>query len=190
MRNLSPCLTSCLALAMTVATGCGDPVPPLPRGGFQATLVKGDHEKCPLQPHNGQVGLVDASSKKSLATDGVDGATIQCEVVGEGTYSVTGYAQHADSALSITIPEIGPGASESNPAKGGLSFASQGTSIEPYQSSRDGCSFYFQKGTPQAISPGQIWVAFKCPEVVNDGVNKCAISQGYAYFEACTTGEE
>lgn len=47
------------------------------------------------------------------------------------------------------------------------------------------CDFYF-RDKPEGIASGKIWVAFKCPQVIAEGQDTCALAESYALFENCT----
>ena len=41
--------------------------------------------------------------------------------------------------------------------------------------------------TGEGVAPGRIWVAFKCPTIIDGSSNStCQIKQGYAIFENCS----
>ena len=181
---------SSAVVAAAVVSGCSDPEPVLPRGGYQASLGKAADVNCPIPAHNGQVGLVSATERENLAVAGVNNATVQCEVIGESSFKVVGTAAQGENSLPISIPKIDSGARADNPAKGNVGFASSPTRGEQFKNEGTQCDFFFQEETPQGVKAGEIWVAFKCPEVVLDGVDRCAITQGYAAFDGCTTGDE
>ena len=81
-------------------------------------------------------------------------------------------------------PAIAATATQASPAAGSVTFASPQTNLVDYTSSA--CSFYFLPGTPEAVAPGKIWVAFDCT-AVSGGGSTCEIAQSVALFEDCST---
>lgn len=184
-----PLLASALALgSLAFVTGCSEPVPPTPQGAWSVDFTQTDPTMCLIAGHNSGVGAVSADARDKVEIDGLDGASITCEVNGAGPFSASGQASQNGRNLSILIASISPTTRKDAPVKGGVSYASEKTAGEPYSSSGD-CDFWFDEGTNQSVAAGKIWVAFACPLVVNS-TDKCGISQGYAIFENCTTDQE
>ncbi len=170
-----------------LTTSCSDPVPPTPRGAWYVAFVD-PGGACSIQGHNASLGKVTDTDRAnaSLVTSGEAGADITCSVVGSSSFNIDATAYQSGSILQMVVEGISSSATETNPAKGSIAFASP-TTVATYAS--NDCSFYFIPDSGEGIGPGKVWVAFSCDAISSEG-SVCQIKQGYAIFENCSTGSE
>jgi hypothetical protein len=171
------------ALALGSA-GCSDPVLPTPQGAFQVSFVRPGQD-CSIAGHNSNVGQVDAQTRTDVVIDGQNDASVSCTVSGSSSFSVEGTVSQNAKSLQIVIDSISPSATIDNPAKGRVGFASPNT-VKTYVGDKDHpCDFYF-KNKSETVASGKIWVAFRCPDVIAEGQDTCALNESYVILENCT----
>ncbi|EYF01829.1 hypothetical protein [Chondromyces apiculatus] len=187
-------LAPVLGVLSLLVCGCSDPVPPTPRGGFDVNWVDSPVEECPIRSHRAQVGSPTATDPGTKLVDGEEGAEIECSVTGAGPFKVSASAVQGANILRLNIPSISPSASQAAPASGSVNFRSaELTSGSVSSDSTVPCTFWFPDGRSedQRVTGGKIWVAFECSRMLTPPMNNpCKISESYALFENCDTGEE
>ena len=172
-------------------TSCSDPVPPTPQGAWYVSLQKpvSNPSQCLIMGHDKSVGSVTASKKDNLLPDGVNdagpSASVECSVVPKsGKFDVHGKMSSEGLGLEISINAMPKAATEDAPIKGTVSYASDVTGNNSYQSGE--CQFYFTPMTSEGVDAGKVWVSFKCPTIVDSSsMSTCELKQGYAIFENC-----
>ena len=186
-------LAPVLGVLSLLACGCSDPVPPTPRGGFDVHWVDSPPEECPIRSHRAQVGSPTATEPGTKLVDGEEGAEIECAVTGAGPFKVSASAVQGANILRLNIPSISPSASRAAPASGSVNYRSAELSSGSVSSdSAVPCTFWFPDDRPedQRVNGGKIWVAFECSRMLTPSMGTCTISESYALFENCDTGEE
>lgn len=194
--RLSPFL-ACLPL-VAFAAGCGDSVPPTPKGAWAVTFMDdgpNGSQGCPITGHNAKVGEVTDTTKATLLQDGQEGADITCTVKGTSSFTVNARAQQGATNLEVSISGLTGGATEANPIKGQLAFAS-GNTVDTFQTTSEApCNFYMTKPN-QGVAAGRVWLAFDCPAVQVDAQSVCQLGNppsgiyNYLIFENCGGAEE
>lgn len=181
MRRL-PRLLSLLSAASALVlggTGCSDPVPPIPEGGWEVQFTNPGGGDCNVNSHNEKMGTVNATAKSELKQDGAN-VSVACSV-SASSVSASGFEEVKN--LDIEVGSITAEATKDNPATGSVSFASGTTAGTSYVSDADNpCNFYFLEG--QGIQDGEVWLSFDCPAVTAEG-QTCRIVQGFAAFRNC-----
>lgn len=174
----------------SLSAGCGDPVPPTQQGAWNVNFLQSDASKCRIIGHNASIGAISATQKTSVVADGgqtvADGGDpavqVICTVAGAGPFYVDGSVNRGARGLQIVIPKIDASARESSPALGSASYVDE-TTVTSYGS--DKCQFYFEEEGAR-IAPGQVWLSFKCPEIVGRSLGAhCGLAESYAIFENC-----
>jgi len=176
-------LASASTAALAVLAGCSSTPPPTADGAWSVQL-----ESCTLIA-NGTTsfGTLDQSSHSMTMTDGQNNASVSCSVTpATGGFAVNASAKAGADSLSISIPSISTSASATSGAVGEVTFISDSTADNPYQS--NACNFYFA-GSPETVSSGAtgtVFVAFTC-NMLTEGSQgaSCKLNQGYAFFENC-----
>ncbi|AUX25048.1 hypothetical protein SOCEGT47_055910 [Sorangium cellulosum] len=174
-----------LGLLPLLGFGCSDPAPPTPRGAFTLSFVGGG-STCNTTGHGANLGVVSQDRKDEVLADG-DGAVVECDVSGSGSFSVSGRARDTANAeeIQVTIDGITPQASQAEPATGYISFSSARTGGEVFVSDPDDpCRFWFTPGSQQGVDAGKIWAVFECPRMLNEGY-VCSIRGGVLAFDSC-----
>jgi hypothetical protein len=179
-------LVPVLGLFPLLGFGCSDPAPLTPQGAWSLQFID-PGPTCPVAGETQQMGAVSVRSKDQLLSDGEPGITVDCKVSGSGgsfTVSATGEDKNKAIYLDISINGITKDSRRETPATGNITYSSPKTSGDAAMSSEP-CSFWFEPGSDQGVSPGSIWVAFECPTVSIDGQDGCEIRQGVAFFGSC-----
>jgi hypothetical protein len=179
-------LASASIAALAILAGCSSTPPPTADGAWSVQL-----EQCSLIANGTTAfGTIDQSSHAMTMTDQLNSASVNCSVAPSGSgFSVNATAKGGADSLFIKIPSISTSASPTSGAVGQVSFASQLTADNAYESNN--CTFYFTTGTPETVSStatGTIFVAFTCPTLSDTSQGAtCKLNQGYAFFENCLT---
>jgi hypothetical protein len=170
--------------ALAILAGCSSTPPPSADAAWSVQL-----EACSLIGNGTTAfGTIDQSSHSMTMTDGTNNASINCSVASAmGGFSVMATAKAGADSLSLNIPSISTSASMTSGAVGAVSFLSNGTADNTYES--NACSFYFA-GSPETVSSsttGTIFVAFTCATLseASQGAT-CQLKQGYAFFDNCS----
>jgi hypothetical protein len=175
-------------LAIAAATGCSDPPPPVPEGAWSINFQPlEDFTSCSIQQHVIGVGMVSDIKQTKLVADATSGAAVSCSVTGDSKFEVRAEASQMGTKLQLSVDNLVKSATPDAPVLGTLSYVSS-TTGKPYITDRDSpCQFYFVPNSGEAVAPGSVWVAFKCPKLIeNGGMSTCQITDGYASFKNCT----
>lgn len=171
-----------------LAFGCSDPAPLTPQGAWSLQFVD-PGAACPVEGETQQMGAVSVNTKDQLLSDGEPGINVDCKVSGSGSFSVNAKGEDTNRGvyLHISIPSITPDAtSPETAATGSIGYSSVKTVGQLASSVPDDpCKFWFVPGSQQGVSPGSIWVAFECPNVMIQNSRGCQIRQGVAFFGNC-----
>ncbi|MBI4702190.1 MAG: hypothetical protein HY744_13765 [Deltaproteobacteria bacterium] len=188
MKSLARFLVLALLLALPLAAGCSEDVPPAAFGAWSVMFTAPGG--CKVKPHNRSLGILTDAKVDMKFRDGDNGAEILCTVTGAGPFSVQGRASQGPLDLEVVIDSLPDAATAKagNPALGSVSYLSPET-VKMFRSPADKpCKFYFSKAPPQLVQPGYVWLEFKCDTVENreqSEPNICAITKGWLYFELC-----
>lgn len=163
---------------LALLSGCSDPVPPIPEGGFEVQFQNPGGGQCNINSHNVKMGIVNAAARSELIADG-NGASVSC---GVSASSISASAFQNPNSLTIDVGSITPEATIDAPATGVLSYASGTTAGVFVSPPETPCNFYFEDG--QTIQAGDVWVSFDCPTVTSEGQD-CRILKGFAAFTNC-----
>ena len=171
--------------AFVTFASCSEPVPQSPDGAFWLNTSQPDATTCKIVGQVAQVGQIDAQEKPTTITDGANGASVTCTILGQASpFNVHGVINdNAGSFLEIDVNPITPSASDTSPALGTVTFSASWTSGNPYSGQ---CKFYFEKGSRETVDVGRIWVSFQC-DALTSQQSTCPLRQGYAIFENCLT---
>ncbi len=180
---------SCSTLLLaSFALGCEEPVPPIPQGAFLVNFVDTGAD-CPHKNHQSLLGDVNATERKSFLLDGAPGASVDCTVSGAalGPFSIeANLGFEGTEALTISVDQIDAKATEAAPAKGSVGFSSSVTGN--FFGAGEPCDFYIEPAGPsgdgQGVKPGEAWLSFKCPSMVNS-MYTCALNESYVLIENC-----
>jgi len=187
-RLVFPTLITVSFLAIAAA-GCSDPPPPVPEGAWTINFqpLDEDFTKCAIQQHVTGIGTISDKKQTKLVADATSSATVSCSVTGDSKFSVSADTSQMGTSIHISVDNLVESATADAPVPGTLSYLSA-TTGSPYISNKDNpCQFYFIPGSGEAVAPGSVWLAFKCPELIgNGGMSTCQITEGYASFKNCT----
>lgn len=176
-----------LTTTTSSATGTTAPPVPTPDAAFSVNTEQPDGLTCPVTAGAATLGLVTASMRTMTVNGGDGGAGIVCSVLGSSSFEVDASANAGAIGVQISIPAITSAATAASPAAGTVSLAvpTAGNVTELTGS----CSFYFVPSTPEAVTAGEVWVAFTCPGLTNPvTMDTCAVTESYALFENCVSG--
>jgi len=163
---------------------------PVGEGAWSVVMTAGSSATCPYATFTSSVGSISDQGNGAVVTDGTMSTSIACSVTqsAKGAFDVR--AQGIDSGangstLEIEIASITPGASQSSPAVGRVTFLAPQTADDQYSSLA--CNFYFSSAS-EGVGLGKVWLTFECPSISNgSSMTTCQIPKSYAIFENCLT---
>jgi hypothetical protein len=184
-------LVALSAAALAALSGCGGGTPLTPDAAWTVNIsadISGGSNQCMIPESTGTLGTVSADAINARVSDGTAMASITCAVSGTGPYAVNAQTQQGADTLTISIPSITSAATATAPALGSVIYASNAT-VATFSSGS--CNFWFPSGSGEGVNPGQIWVTFDCPTIVDASTNDtCSLpsdNPSVALFESCDT---
>jgi hypothetical protein len=153
-----------------------------PRTAGAWTLTFDDpYPACPIAGHTARVGQVSQNHRGPLVKDSLAGR-VRCTMFDDKPIKVHATASASGRGVMFFINSMSGQASEDQLATGYLEYMS---------ANLDGmyegpCTFDFTPASGASLTPGMIWVGFKCSlDNSENNALKCAV-QGHATFEGCT----
>jgi len=153
------------------AGGYGAGGAPPAQGNFTLIIQPSAAGNCPTAGRTYVVGDPQGPSSISagdLLTDGEHGATIQCSVLGSGTYTFSGKLKGTSTENDPIVVQFTNGVINADNLTGSATMAVFTPQLtEYYRSAEGGCAITV---VAENVKPGSLWATASCPSIADASI--------------------